>query len=206
MATGLRAELLGGDTTGLPACSMILPDGWIAVTPDDASRRALVGKARQRLAEAHRPDLYGQLQPLVDQAFAQLKRLNAFVLLMAGPGAPDWAFLPASVTGTVVESNERRSLSQVVSHAIAEYGAIPLGHTRQIVRWIRPGTVELQGEQLTTTTLVYMIPVPGTQRSRAIQFTVPIAHPADVTTGDEVIQRWITLFDAHVATFSWNKQ
>lgn len=206
MTTSLRAAMLGGDTVGVPPCRMILPDGWIAVTPDEASKADLIDKARRRLAEAHRPDLYGQLRPLVDQAFTQLDRLDAFVVLMAGPDAPEWAFLPASVIGTIVESTAERPLSATVTHAIADYGAIPLGPNRQIVRWIRPGTVTIQTERMATTTLVYMIPVPGTQRTRAIQFTVPIAHPVDVPSDDDAIQRWVALFDAHIATFMWGRK
>lgn len=204
MGTSLKDELLGV-SPGIPPFRMILPEGWIGVTPDAASRDTLLVQARARLVKEHRPELYGQLRAQVEQSWGDIKRLNAFIVMMAGPDAPDWAYLPASVIGTILESTPEAPVSTIVTLAIREYGGIPLGPSRQIVRWMRESEVTLQAERIGVTTLIYAIPVPGTNRTRAVQFTVPIAHPVDVSKDDDAVQRWIELFDAHIATFAWRR-
>lgn len=197
----LRAELLG-EVDG-PRFRMILPEGWKAISPSDDAESELLAAATRRLAEVHRPDLLGQLRPLVRDAFTKLREGKAFTVLMAGEGAPEWAFLPASVIGSIRESTAEASLDEIVRQAIRDHGAVPLGESRQIVRWSRTKTQTIGGEKIGVTALVYLIPVPETKRSRAVQFVASLSHPPDAGEDDLTVSRIAALLDAHISTFQW---
>lgn len=200
---GLRAEL-GGET--MPEFTLSLPVGWVRRTPDEATHDELVAAARARLMRLHRPDLFGQLSALTDRLFRDLRRTGAVAFFLPGEGAPDAAFLPASLTASVRRGPDGRSLDDTMAQLIRAEGATPLGGDRRFLRWLRSERRPVDAGDATavdTTTVVYLTPVPRTGRRRALQFTLVISHDAAADGDAEYVAALVALFDAHLATFAW---
>lgn len=197
----LRTLLRGGGT--VPAFRMLLPQGWVTHRPDEETQRELLDTAAKRLATAGRPDLLVQLRRHAGTAFSQLREQRAIVVMMPGEKTPPSLFLPATITAVERVSTPEAPVREVVIDAIRRKGARPLDDRGAIVRWLERREVELDGESSATTSIVYLIAVPDTGRRRAVQLTAVITHPTDLSADDEVLERWIALIDAHVATFAW---
>ncbi|WP_072314593.1 hypothetical protein [Agrococcus sp. Marseille-P2731] len=199
--TDLRTLLRGGDA--VPAFRMLLPQGWVAHRPDERGERQLLDAAAKKLAAAGRPELLAQLRAHASVAYRQLREQRAFLVIMPGEGTPQALFLPATITGIERVDTPDAPVREVVIDAIRSKGAKPLDRAGMIVRWVERRDVALDGEQTATTSISYMIPIPGAERRRAVQLTAVITHPTDLPADDEVLERWIALIDTHVATFSW---
>ncbi|WP_425845421.1 hypothetical protein [Agrococcus sp. TSP3-2-1] len=194
--------LLRGDGK-VPAFRMLLPQGWTSHRPDEQTQEELLGAAAKRLATAGRPDLLVQLRRHAATAFSQLREQRAILIMMPGEGTPQSLFLPATITAVERVSTPDAPVREVVIDAIRRKGAKPLDDKGATVRWLERRDVELDGESSATTSIVYLIAVPGTGRRRALQLTAVITHPTDLPADDEVLEQWIALIDAHVATFAW---
>ncbi|HET8867118.1 MAG TPA: hypothetical protein VFM87_02195 [Agrococcus sp.] len=199
--TDLRTLLRGGGT--VPAFRMLLPQGWTAHRPDEQGQRQLLDEAAKKLAVAGRPELLVQLRAQAATAYRHLREQRAFLVIMPGEGTPQSLFLPATITGIERVGTPEASVAEVVVDAIRRRGARPLDDTGRIVRWVERRDVTLDGDTAATTSIVYMMPIPGTEKRRAVQLTAVITHPTDLSADDEVLERWIALIDTHVATFSW---
>jgi hypothetical protein len=196
----LRVALAG--KAEIPPFSIMLPPGWVAFAADDSTRDRMLEAAGRRLMQAHRPDLHAQLRALVRRSWADLQKVGAQYAFGPGPDAPDAAYLPASLTASVRTAPANTSFSQVVSRLIQQDSAKPLGDDLRFVTFRKTKTISEGGQRLRTTSAFYLTPMPGSG-ARALQFSAVVAHPDDVEQEAEPVQELLSLFDAHVSTFSW---
>jgi hypothetical protein len=201
--SSLRDQLAGG-RPGIPEFRMTLPEGWTMYDTSGATERALLDRAKARLREAHRPDVYAALETHVTGALGAARRQGAFVMIMAGEDAPQWSTVPISVLGTITEGAPGVSLDAMVADAVERRGARALEGSRQFLRWTDRRTVELSGESAGAYTIVYLTPLPGSRRTKALLLTATLVHPTDVDPDeDPYMKNWLSLMDAHVLTFAW---
>jgi hypothetical protein len=200
--TSLREEL--GGRAGVPDFRFVLPSGWTTYDTSERTEQELLAKARARLREAHRPDAYAILAGHVEKALAAARKQGAFLMIMAGDEAPPWSVVPVSILATVTQGTPEVSLDRMVADAIERRGARALDGSRHFLRWTDQRSVELTGESLGAYTVVYLTPIPGTQRRKALQLTATLAHPVDVDPlGDPQMAAWLELLDGCIATFAW---
>ncbi|GAA1983761.1 hypothetical protein [Microbacterium pumilum] len=202
----LREEL-GGGQPGVPDFRLMLPPGWTTYDTTERTEKELLAKARERLRQAHRPDAYAILAGHVERALAAARKQGAFMMIMAGDDAPSWSTVPVSILGTITQGTPEVSLDRMVADAIERRGARALDGSRHFLRWSDERTVELTGESLGAHTVVYLTPVPGTNRRKALQLTATLAHPVDVDpTTDPQMAAWLQLLDGCIATFAWTSE
>ena len=198
---GLREQLMGET---LPEFVLTLPPGWIRQEPTDDMRKQMLDAAKRRLMSVHRPDLYAQLTPLVMRAFQEMSRNEVLAFFTPGPDTPDDQYLPASLTASVLRGPDGTTLDSAMAELIRNQGATALGDDKRILRREQEDVQTLQDERIPTTTVAYYIPVPGSGRKRALQFTLVISHDdADDRESVEWLDGLKALFDAHLSTFSW---
>ena len=196
----LKAELRGETT---PQFQLMLPVGWVRREPTDQVRDELLGQAKARLMAVHRPDLYAQTLAMTNRMFRDMQRLETVAFFGPAPDAPAEAFLPASLTAAIRRGDNGASLDDDIAALIRDRGATSLGGDKRFVRWEQRRTEQFEGSPVSTTTVLYIIPVPGSGRRRALQFTLVIPH-GEETPEDEAMAEGIkTMFDAHLSTFSW---
>lgn len=194
-------EQLGG--TPDPDFALALPPGWVRRDVSDDEQQRMLSKVRGRLLEAHRPDLYARMRQLVDEAFTQMRKVSTIAMFTAGDSAPDSAYLPASLTATIQHAEPGHNLDAYVRSAITADGATPLLGDKRVMRVERESSETLDGEQLLVTTVVYMTPVPGSERRRALLLTLVIMRPTDAPADDAPLLQMKALFDLCVSTLTW---
>lgn len=202
--SSLRAELLGGKAE-VPEFRLALPPGWTAHDTSEETERTLLRKARTRLLAAKQPAALPQLEESVRRSMEDARRQGAFVMIVPGEGAPDWAYVPVSVLGSLVSSTPEFPLDRVVADAIERRGAKALDQSKHFLRWEDRRSVRRDGDGVSVFTVLYMTPVPETGRSKALRFTATFPHASDVDpTQDPAIGSWVAMFDACFSTFTWN--
>lgn len=194
-------ELLGGAPD--PDFALVLPPGWVRRDVTDAERDHMLDKMRVRLLDAHRPDLYGRMRALVTQAFTQMRSVSTVAMFTAGDDAPDSAYMPASLTATIQHAEPGENLDAYVRGAITANGATALFGDKRFLRVERETTERMDGESMLATTVVYMTPVPGSQRRRALLLTLVILRPTDAPADDLPLVQMKTLFDLCASTLTW---
>lgn len=186
-----------------PGFDLDLPPGWGRREVDGATRQAMERDLRTRLMGVQRPDLYAQSRSMLAEAFRAMEEQRAIAFFAPIEPADDMLMAPGSIIASIRTGEGDATLDVAVRHAIREYGAAPLMGDPRIVRFERERPHELQGERMIMTSVVYLVPIPGSQRRRAVQLTASFARPADVPADDIGAQRLRALFDACVATFRW---
>jgi hypothetical protein len=186
-----------------PEFTMELPPGWARHAPDRATQQLLLAGIKTRMMQAHRPDLFAQAQSMLKDSFEAMRRGDVVAFFSATEQGDDTLWLPASILASVRRAQTDVTLDEVVRHAILEYDAIALDDARRIVRFERDALETVQDEQVRVLTVVYLTPIPGTQRRRALQLTATISRPVDMEADDPAIDAQRLLFDACVSTLRW---
>ena len=197
---GLR-ELLGG--TPDPDFMLILPPDWVRREVNEQEQARMLAKVRGRLLEAHRPDLYGKMRAMLDEAFTQMRKVSTVALFSPADDAPEGAFLPASLTASIQHAEPGQTLDGYVRAAIQSDGATPLFDDKRIMRVERETSDTIDGEQVLTTTIAYLTPVPGSGRRRALLLTAVIVRPPEAPADDLPLLQMKALFDVCVSTLTW---
>lgn len=199
----LREEL-GGGRRGVPPFRLMLPTGWTIFDTSEQTEQQLLAAARKKLREVHRPDAYAVLSEQVESSLGAARTQGAFMMIMAGDEAPPWSIVPISILGTVTRGTAELSLDRRVADAIERRGARALHGSGHFLRWVDQRTVTLSGESVGAHTVVYLTPIPGSNRREALQLTATLTHPVDVDpTSDPLMATWLELLDANIATFAW---
>lgn len=201
--SSLRAELMGTSGTSIPPYRMLLPPGWEAFDLSDTTERDLLRRANERLQGARNTALGPVLAGKVHEALEGLRARKGFAYAFAGDAAPSWAIGAATLVGLKRTSSPEATLDHLVERAVRHHDGVPIGEGERIVRWTERREVSVDGEDVVSFLIHYLIPVPGTRRTEAVQWTATVTHDADLPADDPNLQIWLALFDTHVSTFTW---
>jgi hypothetical protein len=183
---------------------MLLPLGWQPYDLSADTERDLIGAARVRLSQGGRPDLAVGLSAQVSDALRSLRSQDAFAFALAGEGAPSWVLGAASLVGLRRTATPDLPLDAVVEDAVRNRGGVAVGDGHRIVRWTERRPVTLDGVSAVSFLINYHLPIPGTRRTQAVQWTATVAHGAELPEDAAELAAWVALFDHHVATFTWS--
>ncbi|WP_217178563.1 hypothetical protein [Streptomyces sp. AC495_CC817] len=200
----LRAELLGRRGAVVPPYRMLLPPGWEAYDLSEQTEKELTDRATSRLRAAQASEaLTLNLSRQVRDALSSVRAQNGFAYAFAGESSPTWALGTASMIGIKRTATPEAPLGRVVENVIANQGGVAVGEGHRIVRWTERRPVTMDDVDAVSFMINYLIPIPGSKLTEAVQWTVTVPHEADLPEDDPVIALWIALFDAHVASFTW---
>jgi hypothetical protein len=193
-------EQLGGAAD--PDFEVKLPPGWERRTPDESDRLQIESALKKKTMEAHRPDVYAKLSGMLKEAYELMRQQRAIAFYTPVDTTPG-ATVPGSMTASIARPPSGQSLDDLVRHAISEYGATPLFGDKRFVRFERDKTVEIDGGSVIQTTIIYLTPVPGSGRRRALQLTATFARPIDASADDEKVKMFAATFDVIASTLRW---
>ena len=198
--TDLRAAL---GVAPEPDFELDLPPGWARHRPDRAQQDAMLAGIRTRAMQAHRPELLAQANGMLRDSFEMMRRGDVVAFFTPSEQSEETLWAPASMLASVRRAQPDVSLDDVVRHAIRELGAMALDDARRIVRFERDQLETVGEESLRVLTVVYLTPMPGTQRRKALQLTATIGRPLDMDADDPAIDGLRLLFDACASTLRW---
>lgn len=182
--------------------SLELPRGW-ARFDIDGGHDALLAGMKKRFIEGHRPDLFVEAKATFDKAFDGMRKNGVFAFFAPAVGDTDSVVLPASINASLRTSEAGESLDKLARDAIHRYGAKPLFGDARTLRFERERTIELGGESVVNHSLIYLTPVPGTQRRKALQLVAGFARTLDVSADSAPMVATRALMDSCVATLTW---
>ncbi|MGF3057205.1 hypothetical protein [Microbacterium sp. YY-01] len=195
----LREELGGVPD---PDFTVALPPGWEQRGVDEDEQARMVGAVRNRLMQANRPDIYARVRKMAGEAFDQMRKQSTVAMFVPREGSGALV-LPASLMASIRHAEGSDNLDALVRSAIVNHGATPLFDDKRFLRMERDTMENVDGEHLGVTTVVYLTPIPGSERRRALQFTAVVMRPADAPVDDPPVVAMKTLFDLCVSSVSW---
>lgn len=195
----LREELFGL-APGVPRFRMLLPAEWASfpVTPELGGE--LEKRAREVFARAGRPDLDGVFSAQLSSAMRGLEESGANYVFLPSERTPGKDPLALSMIATFVNSPDG-SLDGWIKTRVRSHGAEMLDPGGRIIRWHerRPGL----DDETHRAHSIYVTPVPGTNRRRALMLTGSTVIGADSPDDDEYAVAVRMIFDAMASTVTW---
>jgi hypothetical protein len=195
------------DTTArpVPPFRLILPEGWEELPADRTGVDALIRRTSAVFASQHRPDLDSEMRRLLELALRRMRQAKAFAIYLQTTAQADP--MPMSITASVAEGQLGGTLDRQVAALFREQGAQFLTDDQSIVRWLAEVTGRREVAGASSRVIDYLIPIPGTGRRRALQFTTTIALPQDPDAEDlEIVEALTELSDVMISTFDWEPQ
>ncbi len=182
--------------------SIELPRGWSRFDIDDG-RDILLAGMKKRFMEGHRPDLFADAKVTFDKAFEGMRANGVFAFFAPAVDDPGSTIIPASINASIRTGVPGQSLDKVVHDAIKRFDAKPLFGDPRTMRFERERVVDLGGESVVNHSLIYLTPVPGTQRREALQLVAGFARTLDIDPDAPAMIATRALLDSCVATLSW---
>lgn len=199
----LRVEL----RYGIPPFRIALPPGWHRRAASTATEKADLARASELFRQAGRPDLEAQYRAMMARVRQGMTRAKVFAIYRQEDVEAD-ELLPMSITASAVDGEGGRNLDAWITDAFRLRGASFLEDAKHVVRWEGPAAQAPRGaelEQVTGLTITYALPVPETDRTRALVFTTTILTPDGGGISDEAIQGMTLLSDLMISTVAWEQ-
>jgi len=191
---------------GIPPFRFMLPPGWVEHAPTNAAQEQDVTRASELFKRANRPDLDAEFRTLMAQVNQAMARTKVFAVYRQQDVELD-ELMPMSITASALSGVDGANLDSWVAEAFHSKGAQFLDEdSPHIVRWrsdsgVPSGARRIEG--VDGRNLTYVIPVPGTQRKKALVFTTTIVIPDGGQLREEVVDSLELLSDAMISTFAW---
>lgn len=186
-----------------PDFDLELPKGWARHGVDDAALESVLSVAKQRCMEAHQPQLYAEIKAHLTAAFADMRKGGVFAYFCPTDAGDATLALPASINASIRRAEPGQTLDDMVRTLIHSHGATPLLGDTRTLRVEKEKTSRLGTETLINHSVVYLTPVPGTKRRRALALVAGFARTPDIPSDADSVQAHRALFDACVSTLQW---
>lgn len=201
------SDLLVEMQYGIPPFRIALPPGWRQRAASSQTEKTDLTRASALFRQAGRPDLEAQYRAMMARVRQGMKQSKVFAIYRQEQVEAD-ELLPMSITAAAVEGERGANLDDWIAGAFRHRGAAFLEDARHVVRWESeagrpPGVSAL--EHVPARTVTYAIPVPGTNRSRALVFTTTILMPDGSGVSEEEHRAMTVLSDLMISTVAWER-
>lgn len=186
-----------------PEFDLDLPKGWARHGVDDAALETMLAAAKRQCMEAHRPQLYAEMRTHAESAFADMRKGGVFAYFAPTDPGDGTLAIPASINASIRRAEPGRSLDDMVQTLIRSHGATPLLGDPRTLRVEKEKTSRLGTETLINHSVLYLTPVPGAKRRRALALVAGFARAPEAPSDAEEIQAQRFMFDACVSTLRW---
>src|SRR5699024_423120 len=150
-----------------------------------------------------RPDLYAGVKSMLEKSHEIMRQEKVVAYYVPSEDRADTLWIPGSISATIRQPPPGRTLDEMIRELIISKGATPLFGDKRFVRVERDQRVQVPGGPVARTSLMYVTPVPGSKRRRALQFTASFARPVEVDAEDEKVIAMKTAFDVCISTLRW---
>ena len=186
-----------------PDFDMELPPGWSRQPVTTEVLETLTAGIKKRLMEAHKPDIYAQLKVMLQESFEIMRRDGAFAFFSATSQEPGTLWIPASIVASVRKAEAGQTLDDLARDLIRNQGATPLLGDRRTLRFETERTVRMGTETIINHSLIYLTPIPGAGRRRALQLVAGFGRTPGTPADAPAIQAQRFLMDSCVSTVRW---
>lgn len=188
-----------------PEFDLDLPKGWARHGVDDAALESMLTAAKRRCMEAHTLQLYAEVKGHVEGAFADMRRAGVFAYFCPTDPSDGTLMIPSSINASIRRAEPGHTLDDLVRTLIHSHGATPLLGDRRTLRVENEKISRLGTETLINHSVLYLTPIPGAKRRRALALVAGFARTPDVPADAESMQATRFMFDACVSTLRWRR-
>lgn len=188
-----------------PEFDLELPPGWARHAVSDEQRDATIRDLRTRLKSAGMLGRSAEIESAFQSAFDEMRGSGVFAYFSASDPGENTLAIPASISASIRTGEPGRTLDDVVRDLVRAYGATPLWGDPRTISCERERNQSVGGETLVAHSRIYLTPVPGSKRRRALQLVANFARPVDVDSDAERIREVRGMFDACVASLRWQR-
>ncbi|MFE6508847.1 hypothetical protein ACFVDI_17365 [Nocardioides sp. NPDC057767] len=140
---------------------------------------------------------------MVDESYETMNQQSVIAYYVPSKVEDDKTLIPGSLVASVRRSPSGGSLDELTKSLIREHGAGPLFGDKRFVRFEREKTLAMDESTVIQNSLIYLTPIPGAHRRRALQFTASFMRPLESSNEDKLVRSWKFAFDACVSTLRW---
>ena len=195
-------DLLGG-AAAVPEFEIKLLPGWERHRGSDADKTQLDDRIKRRFMDLHRPDLYATVRSMIDESYDKMKQEGVLAFFAATGADEGKVVIPGSIVVSERRSAPGESLDTTIKALMRDFGAAPLFGDVRFMRYEREKTVTMQDATIAQTSLVYLTPIPGSGRKRALQFVASFGRPVEMSADDDKVKAWKFAFDSCISTLRW---
>lgn len=188
-----------------PEFDLVLPPGWTRRGVGKDALDLMLGSLKKRLMEEHKPQLFAELRPMLEQSFETMRRNGAIAFFAPTDPEPDTLWLPASIVASVRRAEAGQTLDELARTLIRHHGATPLLGDKRTLRFEKEKTVRLGTDTVINHSLVYLTPIPGARRRRALELVAGFGRTPQQPPDAPGLERMRTLFDTCVSTLKWHE-
>lgn len=198
----LRDEL--GAPAATPDFEIDLPQGWARHAADDASLESMLAVAKRRCMETHNLQLFSEIKTQLERSFADMRKGGVIAYFCPTDLGDTTVAVPASINASIRNGEAGQSLDDVARGLIRSRGAKPLLGDPRTLRFETEKLTRLGDETVINHSAVYLTPIPGTGRRRALALVAGFARTPDISADDESMEAMRFMFDACVSTLRWS--
>jgi hypothetical protein len=199
--TGNLREQLGVKPD--PDFDMDLPPGWSRSPVSRVVLETMSASMKKRFMEAHKPQLYAEVKAVLEESFEAMRRNGAFAFFSATEPDTGTLWIPASIVASTRRAAPGESLDDLARTLIRSHGATPLLGDKAVLRFEQEKTVRMGTETIVNHSVIYLTPVPGAKRRRALQLVAGFGRTPETSADDSRVTAQKFLFDACVSTLRW---
>ncbi|MGI6879941.1 hypothetical protein [Microbacterium sp. gxy059] len=193
-----------------PEFQLSLPRGWERMEPTQEAQDELERRLSRRFMHAdggpETMQAFARIRGMLRQAVKDMREQRVIASFAPTADTDDVPFpVPASIVATIRTAPSTEEMDGYVKNLISSEGARPLTDNTSILRVERENIREEGGERVVLSSTLYVTPVPGARRRRALELLAGYARPADIPREDEQIQAVHAFFDLMVATLRWRE-
>lgn len=193
-AIGLQAD---------PEFDLELPAGWTRQEVAGDALESMLAAMRRRFMEQHRPDLYAEMKTMVKKSFEDMERNGVFAFFSPTKEGEGTLAIPASIHASIRRAEPGETLDDLARSLIQGRGATPLRGDSRTLRFEQEKHVKLGTETIVAQSVIYLTPIPGAKRRRALQLVAGFGRTVETPADHPNLQAMKLLFDACVSTLSW---
>lgn len=186
-----------------PEFDLQLPPGWTRQEVSDRVADSMLATLRRRMMEQHRPDAFVQLEGLLRRSFAEMERDGVLAFFSPTEEGDSTLAIPASIHASIRRAEPGESLDDLARALIQGRGATPLLGDPRTLRFEQEKTIKLGESSLIAQSIIYLTPIPGAKRRRALQLVAGFGRTVDTPPDHPVLEATRLLFDACVSTLTW---
>lgn len=198
------------ETLGAPAdpeFELSLPKGWERHDASHESQALVEQRLRRQLMRSGRADAmqsFVALRSMLGRSMDDMRQQHVVAYFTPSAMDASTAFpVPASIIARFHSAPSAEGMDGYVKRLIVEEGAAPLGRNRALLR-VERERVQGEGEaRMVLSSTLYVTPVPGTGRRRALELLAGYGRPTDIPRDDDQIRLVHAMFDLTVASLRW---
>lgn len=186
-----------------PDFEMKLPPGWVRRDIDDVTLASMRDDLKKRLMGEHKPQLFAEARALLDEQFETMRHNGVFAFFSATEQGPSTLWIPASIIASVRSAEPGETLDDLARVLIRSHGATALFGDKKTLRFEREKVVRVETDSFINQSIVYLTPIPGSRRRRALQLVAGFGRPLETPADAPSVNVTKLLFDSCVSSLRW---